>query len=345
MQEKIWEGKLDLIEYSQPSSSSLVPNQPSNSFVKAKFVRDTKVLDDLRKGLGRIEFWDIVKIENVAPKEECGTFDRSNLQVLRMKHFKSKMDVVSITMAGKNRAWIADSDCDTMYLYDDKGKVVKSVAVEEDVCIRDTVVTSTVEITVTNNDKKVRRVAVDGTLTTLIDIAPLNPWGLCLTDIGYIVVCIRGKGDENYLAIYTADGRSKVSEVRGSDAINKRIMTNPYRVIQNGKDFCVVNMDQNIVCVTQGGDLRWIYDGQSAGLKAPFFPRGLCCDKYHNLLVSDFRNNCVHYIDGEGQLIQVMLTGDQLGLKRHWGIGVDDETDQVWVGNLGNDVVIAKYIK
>ena len=261
-----------------------------------------------------------------------------------MNHFKSKIDIVSITMAGKSGAWIADSDCDTMYLYDDKGKIIESVAVAKDVCIRDTVVTPTGEITVTNRDKKVRRMAVDGTVTTLIDTTPFDPWGVCLTETGQIVVCIRGKEDENHLAIYTADGRSKVSEIRGTDANNKRIMSAPYRVIQNGKDFCVVNMDKNIVCVNQGGDLRWIYDGKSSGLKAPFFPRGLCCDKYHNLLVSDYRNYCVHYIDGEGQLIQVILTEDQIGLKRHWGIAVDDETGQVWVGNLGNDVVIAKYI-
>ena len=41
----------------------------------------------------------------------------------------------------------------------------------------------------------------------------------------------------------------------------------------------------------------------------------------------------------------MILTEEQVDLDWHWGIVVDDETGQVWVGNGKKDVTIAKYIK
>ena len=91
--EKIWKGKLDLIEYSPPSPSSLLPNQPPFLVRKAKFVPDTKVLDDIRKGLGRIEFGETEKtMKAVVSNKDRDGFDRSKLQVMKVKHFSSKTD-------------------------------------------------------------------------------------------------------------------------------------------------------------------------------------------------------------------------------------------------------------
>ena len=347
--EKIWEGKLDLIEYIPPSPTSLVPNLPPISHEKARFVPDTTMLDHIRKGLGRIEFWDHTdKTEKVvACNKDRDQFDRSKLQlqVKKLKYFNSKISGWSITMAGKNRAWIANNHGDIMYLYDNNGKVIRSITVVNGVGIWDTAVTSTGEIIVTNRDNKVRRVSVDGTVSIMIDTAPFDPRGVCLTDTGQIAVCMSGQGNQNHVAIYTQDGRNKMSEIRGSDAENKHVLTEPYSVVQNGEDFCVVNCNENVVCVKQTGECRWIYDGGPTDLKLPFSPRRVCYDKYHNLLVSDIMNSCVHYIDGEGQLIQVILTQEQVGFRDHWGIAVDDETGQVWVGNLCKNIDIAKYIK
>ena len=342
--ENIWEGKLDLIEYSPPSPSSLLPNQPPISVRKAKFVPDTKVLDDIRKGLGRIEFGDMAKKDSIIDSSKTlGQFDRSKLQVQKVKKIKSEIGVTSITTTGPNRVWVSHFDSDTMYLYDNNGKVIKSVTVAKGVGIWDIKVTPTGEIIVTNKDK-VRRVSVDGTVTTLIETEPFVPKSACLMNTGQIAVCVSEHGNNNHVAIYTHDGRRKVSEIRGSDAESKHVVTDSYCVVQSGEDLCVVNYGVNVVCVKQRGDCRWVYDGRSADLKGIFFPLRVCCDKYQNLLVSDY-NNCVHYLDGEGQLIQVILTEEQVGLKRHWGIGVDDETGQVWVGNTSKDVAIAKYIK
>ena len=267
------------------------------------------------------------------------------MQVKKLKHFNSKICATSIKISGKQRAWIADDDSDTMYLYDDNGKVIKSVTVAKGVGIWDTAVTSTGQMIIANKDNKVRRVSVDGKVAILIDTAPFVPYGVCLMNTGQIAVCMSGQGKQNHVAIYTQDGRNKVSEIRRSDAENKHVVTGPYCVVQNGEDFCVVNFSKNVVCVNQTGECRWIYDGGPADIKASFSPRRVCCDRYHNLLVLDYWNYCVHYIDGEGQLIQLILTVEQVGFGYHFGIGVDDEAGQVWIGNTRKDVAIAKYIK
>ena len=75
---------------------------------------------------------------------------------------------------------------------------------------------------------------------------------------------------------------------------------------------------------------------------------GMCMDKFRNLLISDWTNNCVHYVDRAGCLIQILLISDQHGIEAPWGIGVDDETGTVWVGGGGimdNKVWILRYLQ
>ena len=201
------------------------------------------------------------------------------------------------------------------------------------------------EIVVTNDDKNVRGVSTDGTVTALIDTAPFDSKGVCLAESGQVVVCMRGQKEKNHVAIYSPDGKDVVREIRGKDAKGKQWITDPYMLVQNGQYYCVVNFITNVVAVNQNGSLAWVYDGSQANLNSTFSPRAVCNDKYLNLLVSDCNNDCVHYLDREGQLIQVILTREQIGLVYHWGIGVDDETGQVWVGNTSGNLVVAKYLK
>ena len=69
----------------------------------------------------------------------------------------------------------------------------------------------------------------------------------------------------------------------------------------------------------------------------------LCVDKFCNLLISDWGRQCVHYVDREGVLIQLLLTREQHGIEYPFGIGVDNETGKVWVGNDIKKIGIAKY--
>ena len=349
--EKLIEGKLDLIEYNPPACLSVVPKRPDIPSVKAKFVPDNQILDFIKKGVGRVECQrnrdTLGKVEYDNSTYETPiveNIEKNKLQVQVVGQFKSKIDITSIAIAGKN-AWVAGTRSDTLFFHDDNGEVIGKVTVAKGIGIKDITVMPTGDIIVTSKDKKVRRVSVEGSVTivrALVDTTPFEPYGVCLTDTEQIVVCMSEMGNKNHVAIFTPDGRSKVSEIRGSDVNNKHAITDPYRVVQNGKDLCVVNYGENVVCVSQEEALIWKYDGKKANIFKKFYPRGICCDKYHNILVSDSNNHCVHYINRKGQLIQVLPIDAQTDLLT---VDVDDEAGRVWLGNSKRQIVIVKYIK
>ncbi|KAK3082744.1 hypothetical protein FSP39_004101 [Pinctada imbricata] len=340
IEEKIERGKLDIIKYQPPKLESLIPKIKRRKKVDISFEPSMKVLEVMKESVGEIKSKEIEREE----------MDRSTMlisvHVQKLHSFDSKIGVTSLTTAGNNMAWVMNYRSPTMYLYNDKGKVVRSVTVEGSEGINDMAITQSGEMIVTCTDKKVRRVSVNGKVSTMIDAAPFGCYGVCVTGKQEIVVCTRDQGDKNHVAVYSCDGRRKLREIRGRDGQGKHLITHPYRVVQNGKDLCVVNMERNVVCVDERDNVRWVYDGKQAKLEGSLFPLGICVDKYNNLLVTDGVNLCVHYIDSEGGLIQVILTQEQTGLRCNWGICVDDVTGHVWVGDtFKNKVVIANYLK
>ena len=346
--EKIREGKLDIITYNPPKPSSLIPIRQKSPDMTPEFVPGRKLVRIIKDGVGEIEY-RVVKqeVQCKEPSHTTQDFETGRFLVQKVSSFQSEIGATAMATAGKNAAWVADYREDTMYLYDSGGKVLRSVTIRNFLSsvdgIKDMVVKRSGDIIVTNTDQKVRMVNGKGKVTTLINTAPFKARGVCLTEIEEIVVCMSGPGDKNHIAVYSPDGRRKVSEVRGRGADNKNLITDPYRVVQIGGDFCVVNFGWNVVMVDRTERVRWVYDGKGANLGRRFSPRGICSDKYHNVLVIDINNDCVHCLDRDGQLIQLILTETQVGMRDHWGITVDRETGLVWVGNGSGNIVIASY--
>ena len=344
--EKIWEGRLDLIEYRPVSPSSLVPNKTRSPIPKPKFLPDKSLIEAIRKEVGKIELEGEIINATKSDRAVTPRFYKINLLVQKVRTIPCQIGTSAVAIEGKNKAWVALYSNDTMYLHDGgDGKVIRSVTVQKEIGINDMVVKPSREIIVANSDKKVRRVSVDGIITTLIDTAPFFASGICLTESGQIVVCMGGQKGRDHVAIYSSDGKVKVSDMYGHNTANEQIITDPYRVVRNGTDYCIINYRRNVVTVDNSGSMKWVYDGQQAGMNTRMDPIGICCDKFKNILVSDYKNHCVHYLGREGQLIQVILTEKQVGLRYHFGIDVDNETGQVWVGNLNRALVLAKYLK
>ena len=341
---KIREGNLDIITYNPPDPSSLIPIRQKSPDLVPEFVPGSELVWIIKDGVGKIEYKEAEQdIQSKEPRHTTQDFETGKFQVKKVNSFESEIKVSAMATAGKNTAWVVYGLEDTMYLYDSRGNVLRSVTVKKEVGINDMVVKQSKEIIVANTDQKVRMVNGKGKVTTLINTAPFLAYGVCLTETEEIVVCMSGQGDKIHIAVYSSDGRRKVSEVRGRGVDNKNLITDPYRVVQVGEDFCVVTYHKNVVSLDRTGRVRWVYDGRAANLGRSFYPSGICSDKYHNTLVTDNYNNCVHCLDREGQLIQLIQTEKQVGITGHWGITVDRETGLMWVGNLGGNVVIASY--
>ena len=239
----------------------------------------------------------------------------------------------SVVPTGKGTAWVASIADDTMHMYDDKGKKLKSVTVSKGTNIWDIAVKRSGDIIVCNRDNKVRLVTANGEVATMIDTAPFFPKGVCLTEREDIVVCMVGPYDQNHVTIYSPDDKRKVKDITVKDSKGTLLLTNPYRVVMNGEDISVVNGGSNVVTASQDGTLRWVYDGAGAKLGKVMAAQGFCVDKFRNLFISDYDNHCVHYVDREGDLIEIILTREQHGIGWPYGIGVDTETGDAWVGS------------
>ena len=122
------------------------------------------------------------------------------------------------------------------------------------------------------------------------------------------------------------------------------MLTNPTCIVANGECISVMNLRSNVVTCDEDGKVRWVYDGSQTEA-GRFDAMGMCIDKFHNLLISDHKNQCVHYVDREGGLIQILLTRDKHGIKQPWGIGVDNETGKVWIGSGNYVVCVFQYSK
>ena len=340
----IREGKLDIITYNPPNPSSLIPIRQKSPDVVPEFVPGRELIGILKDVVGKIEYREVKqKVQSKEPSHTTQDFETGRFQVQKVSSFKSKIKVTAMATVGNNTTWVAYWREDTMYLYDSEGKVLRSVTVKKEVSINDMAVKQSGDVIVTNADDKVRMVNGKGKVTTLINTTPFYARGVCLTETEEIVVCMGDQGDKDHIAVYSPDGRRKVREVRGRDAGNENLITDPSCVVQVGEDFCVVNLGKNVVSVDRTGRVRWVYDGRAANLEGGFWPRGVCCDKYQHVLVTDYNNDCVHCLDREGQLIQLILTEKHVGLTYHRGITVDRETGLVWVGSGSGNIVIASY--
>ena len=127
----------------------------------------------------------------------------------------------------------------------------------------------------------------------------------------------------------------------------KQLLPEPTRVVMNGDFFSVLNYVSNVVTCDEDGKVRWVYDGSHTEA-GEFMAMGICIDKFRNLLISDRDNHCVHYVDREGSLVQILLTREQHGIDYPMGIGVDDDTGTVWFGGgvgLDRKVGIFRYLQ
>ncbi|KAK3094184.1 hypothetical protein FSP39_025115 [Pinctada imbricata] len=341
--EIIQKGDLSMIKYSPPSPSTFIPEVPTPRPTIPVFSPGRDILTIIKERIGTVE-WTEINSESKHAPIPTAKFDPSMININKVGSFNSEIDATSITTAGNNTAWVMCGGSDTMYLYDSSGKEVRSITVKGSYGITGMVIRRSGEMIVTCWDSKVRRVSVSGEVSTLIDTSPFRPHGVCLTVD--VVVCMSDQDKKNsHIAVYSPDTGKKLRGIRGMVGQGKQQITKPYRVVSNGQDLCVVNRDpDHVVCVDERGDVKWVYDGKEARLLMSFGPRGISVDKYNNLLVSDYNNHCIHYIDREGRLIQIILTQEQTGLYGPWGNCVDDKTGQVWVGGGWQNVVICKYL-
>ncbi|KAK3092789.1 hypothetical protein FSP39_007251 [Pinctada imbricata] len=357
-EQKIRAGGLDLIEYN-PECPQILSCHSDVSTPVPYFVLNEGILNEIKSNLGKINYDDRkYKTLDVSVKQEgdqkssiqdVGKVGMPDLQIEKISSFQADIKGRSIKPVGNDTAWLSWHSLDSIYLYDSSGNKIKSVTIQGSGGILGMAVQRSGDIIVSCRDDAVRHVSVDGKITTLINTAPFIPQGVCLTDTEEIVVCMSGQKDKNHVVLYTPDGKSKVREIKARGKDSKQLLTSPYAVVINDDQLVVVNHHCNVMSLDQqSSEVLWVYDGKQAKLDVQFTPLGICNDKFSNLLVTDQKNHCIHYLDRKGILIKVFMTKN-FGLQNPWGIGVDNEWikgDRIWCGSANSqEIFLLKYLK
>ena len=344
--EKVREGGLDLIEYSKVTQPTTLPSDCS--YAIPKFVPGQNMLDSITKFVGNLK-WEDRDINLTKPPKPSmpeSEYLKPDIDIKPLGSFRTDAICKSVVPTGKDAAWVAKLASDTMTMFDITGKTIRSVTAKKKVNILGLAVQQSGDVIVCNTDKKVILVTVNDVVTDLIDTAPYTPQGVCLNEREEIVVCMSGKDDRNHVAVYSPDGKKQVRRIVVKDDKGRQLLIDPYRVVVNGEYISVMNRMSNVVTFDADGKVRWVYDGSQTKV-SKLNATGMCVDKYRNLLISDWINGCVHYVNREGVLIQILLTRAQHGIGWPCGIGVDDETGTLWVGGgyADKQVWIFRYLK
>ena len=357
--DKIRKGGLDVIQFCNSPPPSKVQSVSNISHSIPDFAPGRDLIKIIKQNVGELR-WNDHKDDAANAPTQKNTLSKSvkhemstgkenvTMPIIDVKivnTFDIELVGTSVVPTGKGTAWIASLAGATMHMYDKKGKTLKSVTVSKGTNIWDIAVKRSGDIIVCNRDNKVRLVTANFEVTTLIDTARFAPRGVCLTEREEFAVCMAGQGDQNHVAIYSPDGKRKVREIVIEDSKGKRLLIDPHRVVMNGEDISVLDNGSNVVTAGQDGTLRWVYDGADAKL-GKISAQGLCVDKFCNLLISDHNNDCVDYVNREGGLIQILMARAQHGIDRPWGIGVDNETGDAWIGSeFCRNIWVFKYLR
>ena len=66
----------------------------------------------------------------------------------------------------------------------------------------------------------------------------------------------------------------------------------------NNRDVCVSDLNANtVVVVDKTGRIRFRFDGTLARREKSFYPRGIVTDALSQIIVADYKNNCLHILD------------------------------------------------
>ena len=166
----------------------------------------------------------------------------------------------------------------------------------------------------------------------LVNTTNAHPNGVVINSRQEIVICVCGFSGK--ISIYSPNGKNKLQDI-SNDRKGRIVANDPQQIIQNGNGdyvFTDRNIQQySVVAIDNAGtQLRWIFQGSGNVRKEDFKPLGLACDKFWNILVSDYAHNEVIILSRDGEYLHCLLTSEH-GISKPLGVGVDRE-GRLWVG-------------
>jgi sugar lactone lactonase YvrE len=246
----------------------------------------------------------------------------------------------SVSCVGEDQVWACGGD-KTMKLLNLRGKLQTSIQTKSGGRRVDIVVTRDGDLVYTDPDNKTVNQVKNNQTRTVITLQGWVPDGVCCTASGDILVTMVSD-DNKQSKVVRYSGSTEKQTIQFDDQGRTLYSSGGYISENRNLDICVADGDaRSVVVVNASGELRFRYTGHPSSTGESFDLHGLTTDSQGHIIVADYKNNCIHIIDQDGQFLRYI----HCDLRRPYGLCVDTR-DNLFVGeNSSAKVKKIKYLQ
>lgn len=255
-----------------------------------------------------------------------------------------------VNCIGNDQAWVS-GNTDALSRVNSAGSVLERVRTPCGSSPYGLAVTKDGDLLYTDNTTQNVYVVKNGKVEALIRTQGY-PSGICSTSAGDIFVALSNQSYTEYdwndsIRVGKYCGASLTQEMQ-FDENNQQIFENGYsstlRITENiNGDFCYVDYNANeVIIISPQGNVKSTYACHNVPTGGKTFgPHSITTDRQGHILVSDFKNACIHILNMDGRFLSAIECG---GSSRPLGVSVDSE-DRLWVveGN-SRKLIIIQYL-
>jgi hypothetical protein len=275
--------------------------------------------------------------------------DPELIKVTKLAHFKNFSNtIVSIHTSTEELAWVHGWDS-SAYLLNTNG-VTKSTLETKNVSNDFIVTTDGSHIFTDFEDDEIKILDENGVVSTIVSTKPLTPIGIGKALGGDLLVALvddysfkLNTSSKRLVKMISTEGEEKRSYEFERNSTTK-LFTKPHRVFHNyNNDICVIDQtgqSSGILRVLAiDGAVKFDYRGDY--VKKRFDPRGLVCDVYCNIIVTDCLHSFIHMLSPCGEFIRYLVTKQEAFDSPY---SVDLHKSSLWVGGKNGSISIYRYV-
>ncbi|XP_061179578.1 E3 ubiquitin-protein ligase TRIM36-like [Saccostrea echinata] len=252
-------------------------------------------------------------------------------------------DLYNVTCLSNEEIWTY-GDEKVMKLYNLQGRLLKAIETKSGTNPRDIAVTRSGNLVYTDESTRTVNLVKNKQIQEMIRLQGWIPCYVCSTISGDLLVSMNNDNSniQSKVVRYSGSTEKQIIEFdnNGKPLYSSGSLKCMYISENRNLDICVAdNRARTVVVVNRLGKLRFRYTGHLYSTKK-FIPCGITTDSQLQILTADYKNNCIHIIDQDGQFLCYL---DNCDLYDPWGLCIDTN-DNLFVAEHQGNVKKIKYM-
>lgn len=244
--------------------------------------------------------------------------------------YGAPIGVRSVALLNDQFIWTCGYKDKNMKLYNIYGELVRTIQTTSGFPPYDIEVTRNGCLVYADFRDRTVNILKPGQDTKVIRLRGWKPRSVCSTYSGDLLVVMDSDDREDSKVVRYCDCKETQSiqfDDKG-DPLYSSGGEIKYITENRNQDICVSDYtDCEIVVVNRKGKFRFTYNGYYFITKRPFEPYGIATDSHGLILTSEYKYDCIHILDQDGQLLRLF---DNCNLHSPWDLCVDS-SDNLYV--------------